>query len=167
MKRTLYMLAIAGGLCLPAAAEQGTAVRQTDVKAKPFTDAETVASLAERSRVDILKRETSWIEINAGPHTGWVRMLSLRFEPATAAGAGNGTPNLFRTALEKGSGGSVATTGVRGLKEEQLLNPQPNPAALQQMQSIAAKAGDAGAFAAKAGLHAQSMNYVVVAGDAK
>lgn len=166
MKKTIYMLAIAGSLCLPAAAEQAIAVRPTDVKAKPFTDANTVTSLAERSRVEVLKRATSWIEINSGPHTGWVRMLSLRFEQPATAAAANAAPSMFRTSLEKGSGGSVATTGVRGLKEEQLLNPQPNPAALQRMQAIAAGAGDAGAFAANAGLHAQSVNYVA-AGDAK
>jgi hypothetical protein len=161
LKKTLCMLAIAGGIGNPAAAEQAIAVRATDVKARPFTDANTVTSLAERSRVDVLKRETSWIEINSGQHTGWVRMLSLRFEqPATA----NGAPNLFRAAMEKGSGGSVATTGVRGLKEELLANPRPNPAALQQMQAIAANAGDAAAFAAKAGLHAQSIDYVAAGG---
>ena len=166
MKTTLYTLAIAGGLCLPAAAEQATAVRPTDVKAKPFTDAPTVTSLAERSRVEVLKRETSWIEINSGSHTGWVRMLSLRFEQPATAAAAKGAPNLFRATMEKGSGGSVATTGVRGLKEEQLTNPQPNPAALQQMQSIATGAGDAGAFAAKAGLQVQAVDYVV-AGEIK
>lgn len=167
MKNTFYVLAVTASLSVPAiAAEQATAVRTTDVKAKPFTDAATVTSLAERSRVEVLKRETSWIEISSGPHTGWVRMLSLRFEqPATAATA-HGAPNLFRTAMEKGTGGSVATTGVRGLKEEQLTNPQPNPAALQQMQSIAASAGDAGAFAAKAGLQLQAVDYVVV-GESK
>ena len=166
MKNNLCMVAMAACLCVPAAAEQAVAVRATDVKAKPFTDANTVTSLPERSRVDVLKRETSWIEIHSGPHTGWVRMLSLRFEQPATAAAANGAPNLFRTAMEKGSGGSVATTGVRGLKEEQLINPQPNPAALQQMQSMAANAGDAAAFAATAGLHVQSMDYVV-AGDKK
>ena len=135
MKNRICMLAVAGSLCVPAAAaDQAVTVRQTDMKAKPFTDANTIASVAERSRVDVLKRETSWIEINSGPNTGWVRMLSLRFEPAAAAAGANASPNLFRSALEKGSGGSVATTGVRGLKEEQLTNPRPNPAALQQMQ---------------------------------
>jgi hypothetical protein len=90
-------------------------------------------------------------------------MLSLRFEQSPAAAAG-GTPNLFRTVLEKGSGGSVATTGVRGLKEEQLTNPQPNPAAFQEMLAIAGSAGDPAAFAAKAGLHAQSKDYVDAGG---
>jgi hypothetical protein len=130
------------------------------MKAKPFTDAETVATLAERSRVDVLNRQTSWIEVKSDARTGWVRMLSLRFEqPATAARA-NASSNPFLSALGKGSGGSVATTGVRGLKEEQLTNPQPNPAALQQMQAHAAAAGDPEAFADRAGLQSQPLDYV-------
>ena len=164
MKTTLCMLAIAGSVSLPAAAEQATAIRQTELKAKPFTDAETVSSLAERSRVDVLKRETSWIEVKSAPHTGWVKMLSLRFEPAPNAAAANASANPFLSAIGKGSGGSVATTGVRGLKEEQLTNPHPNPAALQQMQGAAVSAGDAAKFAASGGLQSQTVKYVAVGG---
>lgn len=162
MKNTVCMLAIACGLCVPAAAQQALAVRQTDVKAKPFHDADIVARLAERSRVDVLNRQTSWIEIKSGADTGWVKMLSLRFEQPANAAAANAATNPFLASIAKGSGGSVATTGVRGLKEEQLTNPQPNPAALLQMEAYAGSTGDAAAFAAKAGLQAQSLNYVTV-----
>lgn len=166
MKTTLYTLAIAGTLCLPAAAaEQATTVRQTDMKAKPFTDAETVASLAERSRVDVLKRETSWIEVKSAPNTGWVKMLSLRFDAPASAATANASANPFLSAIGKGGGGSVATTGVRGLKEEELINPHPNPAALQQMQTNAANAGDAAKFAASAKLQSQTVKYVAVGGS--
>jgi hypothetical protein len=165
MKTTLYVLAIAGSVCLSAtAAEQATAVRQTDMKAKPFTDAETVTSLAERSRVDVLKRETSWIEVKSAPHTGWVKMLSLRFDAPTNAAAAKASANPFLMSIGKGGGGSVATTGVRGLKEEQLINPHPNPAALQQMQGNAVSAADAAKFAASAGLQSQTVKYVAVGG---
>ncbi|GAB2876039.1 hypothetical protein GCM10027277_51740 [Pseudoduganella ginsengisoli] len=164
MKTTLYTLAIAGSLCLPAvAAEQATAVRQTDLKAKPFTDAETVASLAERTRVEVLKRETSWIEVKSAPNTGWVKMLSLRFDPPANAAAASAS-NPFLMSIGKGGSGSVATTGVRGLKEEQLINPQPNPAALQQMQGNAVSSEDAAKFAASGGLQSQAVKYVAAGG---
>jgi hypothetical protein len=164
MKATLSTFAIAGSLCLSAAAaEQATAVRQTDIKAKPFTDAETVTSLAERSRVEVLKRETSWIEVKSAPHTGWVRMLSLRFDsPANAAAASSSNP--FLMSIGKGGSGSVATTGVRGLKEEQLTNPHPDPVALQQMQSNAVSSEEAAKFAASGGLQSQTVKYVAVGG---
>lgn len=160
MRNALCTLAFANALWAPAAAQQALAVRQTDVKAKPFHDAQVVGSLAERSRVDVMKRQTSWLEIRAGANTGWVKMLSLRFEQPANAAAANAAANPFLASIAKGSGGGVATTGVRGLKEEHLTNPQPNPVALLQMQAYAGSVGDAAAFAAEAGLQAQSLNFV-------
>ena len=161
MKLPLSLIACAASLCAPAlAAEQAFTVRQTDVKAKPFTDAETVATLAERSRVDVLNRQTSWIEIKSEARTGWVRMLSLRFDQPADASRANAASNPFLAALGKSTGGSVATTGVRGLKEERFTNPSPNPTALQEMQTNAANAGDAAAFAASAGLQVHTIDYI-------
>lgn len=164
MKRILVALiatAVAGGGA--RAAELAYTVRPTEVKAKPFSDASTITSLAERSKVDVLQRQSSWIQVKSDRTTGWVKMLSLRFDQfgagARPGGAASDLGVLFNVA-STGSGGSTATTGVKGISEEALRNPQSNPAALRQMNDLRASSADVQAFAKSGKLAARQMPYV-------
>jgi hypothetical protein len=59
--------------------------------------------------------------------------------------------------IQSGRAGSTygtATTGVRGLSEEELRNAQPDAAALQQVEQLAVGADDARSFARAASLKA-------------
>jgi hypothetical protein len=110
------------------------------LKSKPFADAETVANLAEKSGVEVLARQGSWNQVKANGATGWVKMLSLRFGDGAQKKAGDsGLGALFNVA-STGSSGSTTTTGVRGLSEEKLRNPQPNPKALEHWENWVNKA---------------------------
>lgn len=157
------LLAAAGA----AAGEPAYTVRPTDLKAKPFTDAATLAKLAQSSQVDVMERQASWLQVKAAGSTGWVKMLSVRYDQIGAASR-SGTTNsnlgvLFNIA-QTGSGGSVATTGAKGFMEEGLRNPRPNPAALQQMHTQDVSAAEARAFAAGGRLSTVSIAYVGAAG---
>jgi uncharacterized protein YraI len=163
-------LIVAAGLlalvsCMSAteaqAGEAAYTVRATDLKAKPFSDAATLSTLPERSRVEVLARQASWMQVKTNGSTGWVKMLSLRLRSdGTSRKAGDtGLGALFNVA-ETGKSGSTVTTGVRGLSEENLKTAQPNPRALEAMrQNAASKDGSIG-FARAGKLEKQGMEYL-------
>jgi hypothetical protein len=158
------MLLAAGGAF---AAEAAFTVRPTEVKAKPFTDAPTVASLGESSKVDVIERKASWLQVKAPAATGWIKMLSVRFDQigaAPKAGSSGSALNTLYNISQTGSGGAVATTGVKGISEQDLKNPRPNAAELQKMHALDTSPADAEAFAKAGKLSSVQMNYVAAPG---
>ena len=157
------IIAVCLWLCALAAyaAETAYTVRATELKAKPFADAATLASLPERSKVDVMGRQASWMQIKADGTAGWVKMLSLRFnnEGAQKKTGDGGLGTLFNVA-STGKSGSTVTTGVRGLSEEDLKAARPDPQALKTLQSYAASEEAAIGFARAGKLEGQSMDYL-------
>jgi hypothetical protein len=150
-----------GLFCLAASAgETAYTVRATDLKAKPYTDAATVATLAQQSQVEIVTRRGSWNQVKAGGKTGWVKMLSLRLGSSAQHKTGDaGFRALFNVA-STGSSGSTMTTGVRGLNEENLHNPHPNPHDLQELHGFEVGKAQAQQFAKAGKLTAEKMDYL-------
>jgi Bacterial SH3 domain len=134
-------------------------VRPTDVKSRPYTDAKTLQSLPENARVEILGRRGGWNKVKVGEHTGWVKMLSLRLGGTPAGGGDNGFRTLFNVASTGGSG-STTTTGVRGLSEEKLNNPHPNPQELQKLHQLEVGKSEAQRFAQAGHLKPEHMDYL-------
>jgi len=54
------------------------ALKQDDIKAEPFKDADSVGAIKKGESVNILKRQGGWLQIKASQGTGWVRVLSVR-----------------------------------------------------------------------------------------
>lgn len=162
----LILVIYLGLLCCAAqAVETATAVRNTEIKAKPFADAAIVGTLEQGGKVEVLARKASWMRIKADDSSGWVKMLSLRLsEGETNKSGDSGLGALFNVA-SKGSSGGTVTTGVRGLSEENLKNAQANPKALEAMQGYVANKTEAQQFAKSGGLHEQSMDYVSETGN--
>ena len=164
MKRVIAVLMATGVLGGGAlAAELAYTVRPTEVKAKPFTDASTLASLGESSKVDVLQRQASWMQVKSDRTTGWVKMLSLRFDQLGSApkqgGANSNLAVLFNIA-STGSGGSTPTTGVKGISEEALKNPRANPTQLKQMNELQVTSAEVDSFARVGKLSAKTMGYL-------
>lgn len=146
--------------CAAQAGETATAVRDTEMKARPFTDAATVVSLERGSKVEVLARKASWMQVKTNGTAGWVKMLSLQFGNADKNKTGdNGLRALFNVA-SGGSGGGQVVTGVRGLSEENLKNAHPNPQALEAVQGYAVNKTEAQEFARLGNLNTQDMDYV-------
>ena len=162
MKIKTAILVAGGMLCGGAyAAELAYTVRPTEVKAKPFTDASTLASLAAASKVDVLNRQASWIQVKSDAATGWVKMLSLRFDQmGTGAKPANNNLAVMFNIASTGSGGSTTATGVKGISEEALKNPRPNPVALNQVKEVQVSKADAEAFAKAGKLDGKEMAYL-------
>lgn len=167
MKRRTYVLAL---LLVTGAvhAQSALTVRPTELQAQPKSDAATLASLLENSKVEVLRRSGAWSEVKtANSQTGWVRMLSLRFDAggraqasstqnsANPLGALTGLLSSGRT-----SNSATVTTGVRGLSEEDLQNAQANPAELQRAREFAADRSKAQVFAQRTKLSPATIDYL-------
>src|ERR1700745_3226254 len=106
-------------------AESATLLKDTDLYAKPLSDAEVVQSLKTGEKLDVTSRKGAWANVKAGNGTsGWLRILNIRTGSGQQGEAGIGAvANLFRT----GSSGNTVSTGIKGLSEEKLKNAHPNP----------------------------------------
>jgi uncharacterized protein YgiM (DUF1202 family) len=153
-------LAILLLLAAPAfAQETGFTVRDTEVKKEPFSDAQTVGTLAEKTQVKVLARQGGWMQVEAGAQSGWVRMLSIRMDSGSS-GFMSGLKSLF-TVARTGSSGQTVTTGVRGLDKEDIKNAKPNPEEVKKLASFAASKSDAEKFAAgNPQLKSQKIDYL-------
>lgn len=129
------------------AQETGFAVREAELKKEPFSDAQTLGTLAEKAQVKVLARQGGWMQVESGAQSGWVRMLSIRMTSGQSSFA-SGLKALFSVA-RTGSSGQTVTTGVRGLDKEQIQNAKPNPEELKKLAGFAASKGDAERFAAQ------------------
>lgn len=116
----------------PVHAEPAVTARSAALQAQPQSDAATLASLPEHTRVEVLRRSGAWSEVRtAAGQTGWVRMASLKpaGDGAGPAAQASGNPlGALDTLLTSGrtSNKGTVTTGVRGLPKD---DPQPAPSA--------------------------------------
>jgi hypothetical protein len=147
VRAALAALVLAAWLAPAVAQETGFAVRDTEVKKEPFSDAQTVGTLAEKAQVKVLARQGGWMQVEAGTLSGWVRMLSIRMNSGQSSFV-SGLRSLF-TVARTGSSGQTVTTGVRGLDKEDIQNAKPNPAELKKMAGYAVGQSDAERFAAE------------------
>ena len=163
MSRAGLLVAVVLSLVSAAALAQdsGFAVRKTEVKAEPFTDAATVGALAEKAQVRVVSRQGGWMKVESQAANGWVRMLAIRMATGGDAKSGaSGVGALFNVA-RTGSSGTAVATGVRGLDKEQIQNAKPNPAELEKLSGFRADKGTAERFAGgKPALQAQPVEYL-------
>ena len=148
-------------VCSPAAmaAESGTMLKADELKAEPFRDAKMVKTLAKGDKVNILSKQGGWFKVKVGRVGGWVRMLSVR--KGAAARAGSGASGLLGTRSGRaGTGKVVATTGIRGLNEEELRAAQFNEQEVALAESYAVNKADAKKFAAQGKLAARPFDYL-------
>ena len=141
----VFALIVLAGPAL--AQDTGYAVRETEVKKEPYSDAQTVGTLGEKAQVKVLDRQNGWMRVESGTQSGWVRMLSIRMNSGQSSFA-SGLKSLFSVA-RTGSSGQTVTTGVRGLDKEDIKNAKPNPAEVKKMAAFAVTQGDAERFAAE------------------
>ena len=143
------------------AAESGTALKVDDLKKEPFSDAKTIAMLAAGDKVSILKKEGGWLNVKAAKGTGWVRMLSIRKgEPRRAAGLADNLKGL--SSGRAGTGTVVATTGIRGLNEEELKAAKFDAEQLTLAEASLTTRVEAKKFADQAKLKSRSVDYLPV-----
>jgi uncharacterized protein YraI len=162
----LAALAALGLGAVPAVAqapaqETGTALKADDIKAEPFKDANTIGQIAKGERLEILARQSGWLQVKAGSKRGWVRMLSVRRGQAAGTDVGKEVGGIAGIATGRaGTGQVVSSTGVRGLSEQELKDAKFDAAQLQRAEAQAVGAPDAKAFAAQGQLAAQQVAFL-------
>lgn len=143
------------------AGERATTVKTDSVREKPFSDAKVIASLPVATRVEILKKKGGWYQINSPQGSGWMRMLSLRRGEIRSGSSGSELTGLASLASGRaGTGKVVATTGIRGLNEEELRAAQFDEKQVSLAESYTTSRADAQKFAARARLTPMQMNYL-------
>lgn len=169
MKYFITPILIAGSLLSlqdAAAQTQATVVRSTELKAKPFSDAETLKALKENDKLNVLSRKASWTEVKAQDVSGWVKMLSLRFEGADAKKTDYKALLDSGVTVTKGTAtGSTTTTAVKGLDKDSFKNLSPNMERFQKMQSFGTNKSEAKNFADQQKLVEQEQAYVSAEGE--
>jgi uncharacterized protein YgiM (DUF1202 family) len=141
--------------------ETGTLLKAEQLKSEPFQDARALASLASGDKVQILQRQGGWFRVKASKSTGWVRMLSVRRGTAASASAAADAGGLLALASGRaGTGKVVATTGIRGLDEEQLKAARYSESELALSDGYVTARADAANFAAAGKLGSRAIAYL-------
>lgn len=143
------------------AGDAGAAIKADEIKAEPYRDARTVGKLATGDKVDIIGKRGGWLQVKSAKGAGWVRMLSVRRGDARKASAGSEVAGLLGLASGRaGTGQVVATTGVRGLNEEELRAAHFDEREVNLLKSFTTSKQDAQAFAARGKLVPQQVDYL-------
>jgi hypothetical protein len=159
----MLVLALAGLLAGASAgsADTGTLLKADQLRAEPFRDANAVATLAPGDRIEILQRQGGWFRVKTAKGAGWVRMLSVRRGEAGKANAkGEVTGLLSLVSGRAGTGKVVATTGIRGLNEEQLKAAKYSESELKLSDSLVVGRAEAAKFAARGKLAPRAIDYL-------
>lgn len=141
------------------AGEPGVALKVDQMRAEPFGDAKVTGALKAGDKVDILRKEGGWFEVKVAKKKGWVRMLSIR--KGDAKKGGNEAAGLLSVASGRaGTGKVVASTGIRGLSEEELKAANFNAEELKLAESYAVNRAQAQQFATDGKLVARPIDYL-------
>jgi Caspase domain/Domain of unknown function (DUF4384) len=108
--RQLLALAAVAMSCHAVYADPMTLIRNTELKADRFIDANTVAQLTAGQTVDSIKTEAGWVQIKSGNNKGWVRALTLKGSVVAQVSAVS-TVESGRS----GANNSMSTTGIRSI----------------------------------------------------
>lgn len=150
-----WLVAIA--VVLAAEGQPGAALKADEIKAEPFRDARAVGSLAAGDAVQILEQQGGWFRVRSAKATGWVRMLSIRRGEARKRTGEAG--DVFSLATGRaGTGQVVATTGIRGLGEEDLKAARYSETEIKNIESFTVTRDDARKFAADGALMSRKVD---------
>ena len=153
-----YLLLISLLVSSLAWSESATLLKDTDLYAKPLSDAEISQSLKAGEKLDVTSRKGAWANVKTGSGAaGRLRILNIRTGSGQQGEAGIGAvANVFRT----GSSGNTVSTGVKGLSEEKLKNAQPNPEEIKRLDKFRQTAKEARSYAKLGKLNEQPLDYL-------
>ncbi len=169
MRTRMLAALLLGAIALAAHAAPGHIIRPTELKAKPFSDAATLATLAAQAKVDVIVRDGGWYRVKSGGKEGWVQMTALRLGDGHAkpGDTGVGSALSFLQTGRADSSNVTVATGIRGLDSTSMKSAVPNYGAVDGMNRFAVTPEQARKFAAEAKLKSHKIAYVPAAGAAK
>jgi len=161
MKTYKILWLLLAALFLPVvslAAETGSALKADVIRKEPYSDAKKTGDIARGEKLQILGKKGAWLNVKTTKAGGWVRLLSVK---RGAASSGSQVKGVLDVASGRaGTGKVVATTGVRGLNEEELKNAKYSEVEVKKLESFTITSGQAQQFAKSGGLKAVKFNYL-------
>lgn len=161
MKTYKILWLLLAALFLPVvslAAESGSALKADVLRAQPYSDAKKTVDIKRGEKLQILGKKGAWLNVKTTKAGGWVRLLSVK---RGAASSGSQVKGVLDVASGRaGTGKVVATTGVRGLNEEELKNAKYSEVEVKKLESFSITSGQAQQFAKSGGLKAVKFNYL-------
>lgn len=156
--RKMFCLLLAA-VPLAAFADSGTVTRTSQVLAAPYSDAEARGTLEANEGVEIVERQGGWYHVRAEDgRDGWLRLSSIRLGAAKEEEESGGFwASLFSFTGRSGTRTASATTGIRGLSEEEIKDATPNPEAVEGLARFAPDENEARSFAGEIGLKSQDV----------
>lgn len=144
------------------AAEVAHIIRDTELKAEPFSDAAGIARLKANTRVSKTERKGGWYQITFKDKQGWVRMTSLRLGEADRARGKSGIGSTLRFLGTGRSGTSDVTvaTGIRGLDAADVANAKPDHGALKRLKQKKVDPAKVKQFASAGKLTTTRLSYI-------
>ncbi len=144
-------------------AQSGITRSNAALRAAPYNDAHLVITLVKDTQLRILSRRGAWLNVKVDAYgEGWVKLHLVRIgdDAARERSSFSGIAALWRSWTGRGgSSGLVATTGIRGLEDQDLRNAKPDPQAVVALDMYAATEQAARARAEQAGLVVQQVDY--------
>lgn len=139
------------GLGLAAMAQSLEVTTATELRATPTLDGKVITRLVPGARGERTATQGGWVKLRLAEREGWLRLTytkELTAAPAAAAQASVSNPitglvGMFSATSNK----PTATTGTRGLTQEQLANAQPAPGEVKQLERYAVTGAQAEQFA--------------------
>jgi hypothetical protein len=161
MKIFKLFVLFSAALFLPSvtlSAEKGSAIKADVIRAEPFADSKKTGDLNRGEQLEIVDKKGAWLKIKTSRAGGWVRLLSVK---KGSGSGGNQLAGVLDVASGRaGTGKVVATTGVRGLNEEELKNAKYNEAEVKKMESYTQTPEQGRQFAKSGGLKAIKFDYL-------
>lgn len=152
MKYSILLLALFSGAVL--AADSGSMIRASSLNAAPDAASQNLGIIRGTTEVDILERDGGWYRVQtADGRSGWVRMANVRLGAvAEAEEESSFWGSLFSFGSNRSTRTATATTGIRGLSEEEINAAVPDESAVARLENWRSNAREAQRHAGEAGL---------------
>lgn len=123
----IFLLAFVSGFAQAASA---TLVRDQDLLSSPRDGATVVGRVGKSTMVEVLQRQSGWVQVSARGNVGWVRMLAIKSgEASGSTSLGNLLASWWSRSRPGDSSRVTAIAGLRSL-------PKPQPASHALIMAI-------------------------------
>jgi hypothetical protein len=152
--------------------DPATVTLAADLRKSADSGSPVLATLSAGQEVKVLSMQGSLARVDAGGKVGWMAASKLRIGGGSAAASSSGDSggsSFFRglTGMLGGGSGSQSSAkvpiGIRGLQKKDLASAQPDPAAVDRMETFKASPGEGQSHASAAGLDSYAVDYRDVA----
>lgn len=159
MRNAVPLTVVLMAMILPAAAQQVSVERDTELRAEARLDARVVATLRQGAKGEVTAKNGAWLSIKTAEATGWLFSFNVRFVSAqqTSDSSSSGLGRLFAPRQRVNV---TSTIGIRGLEEEDLRQARFDAGQMRLLDQYAASRADAESTAQGSGLAAAQVDYL-------